>query len=164
MILPLAVIDLVEKVEADPNYAVSIEDIRDWEQRNGEFPADSFVALRTDWSKRWASGDMYGKDADGHCNCPGWSLAALKFLRNERGILAIGHETTDTDPGPSIDRGTLECELYWLQEDRWQIELLCNLDQLAETGSLIVATWPKPKDGTGFPARVFAIAPSSPRR
>ena len=86
---------------------------------------------------------------------------ALKFLRNERGVVAIGHETTDTDPGASIDAGNFGCELYWLQEDRWQIELLNNLAEVPETGALIVASWPKPKGGTGFPARVFAIVPNN---
>jgi hypothetical protein len=46
-----------------------------------------------------------------------------------------------------------------LRQDRWQIELLNNLSEVPETGALICATWPKPKDGTGFPARVFAIVP-----
>ena len=27
------------------------------------------------------------------------------------------------------------------------------------TGAVIVATWPKPKGGLGFPARAFAILP-----
>ena len=119
------------------------------------------MALRTDWSKRWETDDLYGIDAEGKRNCPGWSLEALKFLRNERGVVAIGHETTDTDPGASIDAGNFGCELYWLQEDRWQIELLNNLAEVPETGALIVASWPKPKGGTGFPARVFAIVPNN---
>lgn len=42
---------------------------------------------------------------------------------------------------------------------RWQIELLANLGQVPRRGALIVATWPKPLDGSGFPARCFAIVP-----
>jgi len=38
-------------------------------------------------------------------------------------------------------------------------ELLTNLDEVPETGALVVAAFPKPKDGSGFPARVFAILP-----
>jgi kynurenine formamidase len=29
-------------------------------------------------------------------------------------------------------------------------------------GALIVATWPKPAGGSGFPARCFAIVPPTP--
>lgn len=163
MILPLAVLNLVDKVRENPNHAATVADIKDWEQRNGQIPRNSFVALRSDWHKRWGTNDLYGKDSAGNNNCPGWSLEALKFLRHERAVLAIGHETTDTDPGTSIDQGLLECELYWLQEDRWQIELMANLDQVPEAGAMIVATWPKPQNGTGFPARAFAVVPAIPQ-
>jgi kynurenine formamidase len=36
---------------------------------------------------------------------------------------------------------------------------MANLDQVPATGALIVVTWPKVKDGLGFPARAFAILP-----
>jgi len=36
---------------------------------------------------------------------------------------------------------------------------LTNLDKMPEYGALVVVTFPKPKDGSGFPARVFAILP-----
>ena len=74
--------------------------------------------------------------------------------------MAIGHETTDTDPGVVAYGGSLPTELYLLGRDRWQIELLAGLDRVPETGALVVASWPKPKDGTGFPARVFAVLPA----
>ena len=99
MILPLAVLDLHKEAEEFHNLAVTVDHIKAWEERNGRIPDGAFVALRTDWSKRWETDDLYGIDAEGKRNCPGWSLEALKFLRNERGVVAIGHETTDTDPG-----------------------------------------------------------------
>ena len=39
------------------------------------------------------------------------------------------------------------------------VELLANLDQVPETGALVTVSFPKPKGGSGFPARVFAICP-----
>jgi len=50
-------------------------------------------------------------------------------------------------------------EFYVLSTNHYQIELLTKLDQVPELGALIVGTFPKPKNGTGFPARVFAILP-----
>lgn len=41
----------------------------------------------------------------------------------------------------------------------YQIELLVNLDKVLEAGALAVVTFPRPKNGPGFPARVFAILP-----
>jgi kynurenine formamidase len=34
---------------------------------------------------------------------------------------------------------------------------LANLDAVPEAGALVVASWPKPLSGSGYPARVFAI-------
>jgi len=46
-----------------------------------------------------------------------------------------------------------------LKQNHYQIELLANLDQVPEAGALVVAAFPKPKGGSGFPARVFSILP-----
>ena len=55
--------------------------------------------------------------------------------------------------------GDYSMETYILGTNHYQVELLANLDQVPEYGSLVVATFPKPKNGSGFPARVFAILP-----
>ncbi len=53
MILPLVVIDVHEKAAKNPDYAITMDDVRDWERRYGPVPEGAFVAMRTDWSKRW---------------------------------------------------------------------------------------------------------------
>ena len=54
---------------------------------------------------------------------------------------------------------TMSLESYILHQNHYQIELLTNLDRVPEYGALVVVTFPKVKDGSGFPARVFAILP-----
>lgn len=160
MILPLVVIDVHEKVEKNPDYVLTVQDIRDWEKRNGNIPGGAFVAMRTDWSMRWPDGDrMNNCDSRGICHYPGWSLEALKFLYEDRKITASGHETTDTDPGYKTSKDCYEAESYILSTDHYQIELLTNLSKVPECGALLVCTFPKPRGGSGFPARVFAILP-----
>jgi kynurenine formamidase len=160
MILPLAVVDVHEEVAKDPDYTLTVERIKKWENDHGAMPAGSFVALRTDWSKRWPDGAaMANKDAKGVAHYPGWSLAALKYLYEDRKATATGHETTDTDPGLATSRDDYSLESYVLSHDHYQIELLTNLDQVPEASAIIFATFPKPKGGSGFPARVFAILP-----
>src|SRR6266496_5456446 len=74
MLLPLVVLDIHAQVEADPDYTVTIEDVRAWESRNGLIPEGAFVALRTDWSKRWPDmAAFYNLDALGAAHTPGWS-------------------------------------------------------------------------------------------
>ena len=160
MILPLVVIDVHKKVATNADYTISMIDIRDWEKRHGAIPQGSFVAMRTDWSKRWPSMEsMQNKDANGIAHYPGWSLDVLKYLYEDRHITASGHETTDTDPGIATSKDDYSLERYILSQNHYQIELLTNLSRVPETGALVIVSFPKPKDGSGFPARVFAILP-----
>ena len=160
MVLPLVVIDVHREAAADPDYTLSLERVKKWEKDHGQIPGGAFVAMRTDWSKRWPDATkMENKDGKGVAHYPGWSLAALKFLYEERRITASGHETTDTDPGIAASKDDYSLETYILSTNHYQIELLTNLDQVPEAGAIVMATFPKPKDGSGFPARVFAIVP-----
>jgi kynurenine formamidase len=137
-----------------------MDDIKAWETKHGPIPARAFVAMRTDWSERWPDPDaMRNADADGVAHYPGWSLAVLEYLYEECNVTATGHETTDTDPGVSTSRGDYSLETYVLSTNHYQIELLANLDEVPEAGALVVVAFPKPKNGSGFPARVFAILP-----
>jgi kynurenine formamidase len=77
----------------------------------------------------------------------------------ERNIGAVGHETGDTD-APAAGTN-FAGETYILKTDRIQVELMTNLDSVPPTGAIIFVTFPKVKDGMGFPARVFAICPAN---
>jgi kynurenine formamidase len=160
MILPLVVIDVHGEAAANPDYTLPLERVKKWEKDHGQIPAGAFVAMRTDWSKRWPDGiKMENKDANGVAHYPGWSLPALKYLYEERKITASGHETTDTDPGIATSKDDYSLETYILSTNHYQIELLTNLDQIPEAGAIAIVSFPKPKNGSGFPARVFAIVP-----
>ena len=160
MILPLVCIDVHQECEKNSDYTLALERVKKWERDYGQIPAGAFVAMRTDWSKRWPdAAKMANKDGLGVAHYPGWSLPALKYLYEERKITASGHETTDTDPGIATTKDDYSLETYILSTNHYQIELLTNLDQVPESGALIICTFPKPRGGSGFPARVFAILP-----
>ena len=160
MILALVVVDVHEEAAKNPDYILSIERVKKWEKDHGPIPGGAFVAMRTDWSKRWPdAAKMTNKDVNGVAHYPGWSLPVLKYLYEERKIKASGHETTDTDPGIATTKDDYSLETYILSTNHYQIELLTNLDQVPESGAIVVASFPKPKGGSGFPARVFAILP-----
>ena len=160
MLLPLVVLDVHQAVRANPDYTVAMKDVRQWEKRHGPLPEGSFVALRTDWSRRWPDpARMRNEDARKVAHYPGWSREVLTYLYEQRKITASGHETTDTDPGRAASQGDYSLEAYILGQNHYQIELLCNLDRVPEFGALMVVSFPKPTKGSGFPARVFAILP-----
>jgi kynurenine formamidase len=160
MILPLVVIDVHKEAAKNPDYTLTMERVKKWEADHGPIPEGAFVAMRTDWSKRWPdNAKMANKDAEGVSHYPGWSKETLRYLYEERKITASGHETTDTDPGVATSKNDYSLETYLLGTNHYQIEMLANLDQVPESGAIVIVSFPKPKGGSGFPARVFAIVP-----
>ena len=136
-----------------------MDDVKAWEAKHGRIAAGTFIALRTDWSKRWPDDTaMQNEDSQGIEPSPAGatrSCATCSILARSR------HRATKRpiqNPGMDCSKGD-----YWigciLGTNHYQIELLANLDQVPEFGALVVATFPKPKNGSGFPARVFAILP-----
>jgi kynurenine formamidase len=162
-LLKLVVLDVHEKVVKNPDYVVSLDDVRAWEAAHGPIPTGAFVALRTDWSKRWPDeAAMENRDAKGVAHYPGWSREVLQFLYETRKITASGHETTDTDPGSATTHDDYALESYLLGLNHFQIELLTNLDKIPVSGGLIMVSFPNALDATGFPARIVAIVPKDP--
>jgi kynurenine formamidase len=150
MLLPLVVFDITPKLANDPNHALTVGDILAWEKVHGRVPASCFAALRTDMYKDWESNpERFNRQP-----FPAWSFEAIQFLYEQRGIVANGHESMDTDT-----TSDMKSETWLLRHGHWQIEVMANLDQVPATGALPVVAWPKAKDGLGFPARAFAILP-----
>lgn len=160
MLMPLVVLDVHEQVAKNPDYTITLDDVHAWERKHGQIPEHAFVTMRTDWSKRWPDGAaIANKDANGVSHYPGWSKEVLTLLYEKRHIAASGHETTDTDPGVQASKDDYSLESYILGLNHYQIELLANLDKVPEAGAIVIVSFPKPKQGSGFPARVIAILP-----
>ena len=163
MVYPLCVIDITPQVAEDVHYAVTADDIRAWEAKYGPIPEGAFVALRTDWYKRWPDMNAFSNlDEDGGEHCPGWSLDALKYIYETRAAAANGHETLDTDASlEAVKAEDLACERYVLAQGKLQIEVMENLDQVPPTGALLLAAWPRFDGATGLPVRAWAICPEA---
>ena len=149
----LAVISIADKVQVDPNYHLTVDDIREWEATNGKIPTGSVVMVRSDWYTRWPDPALF-QPADG--KFPGVSLDALKFLHLKRKILLHGHEPIDTDSTP-----TLIGEDWLMNNGYMQAEGVARLDQVPETGALVAIGFPRFKGGTGGFASFTAICPAN---
>ena len=160
LVYPLVVIDKSAECAANPDFILSIEDVQKWEETYGRIPEGAFVAFRSDWYKK---SNLDNPDEAGQPHYPGWDKATIQWLVEERNIGAIGHEPADTDPAvvtTEPDAYPYPGEQYILEVDRFQIEVMRNLDQVPAVGSIIVCSFPKMKDGVGFPARCFAVCPN----
>lgn len=149
-IRPLVVISITEQLKTDPNYALLPSDIEAFERRHGRIPEGAVVFVRSDWSKAWPDPKLASLK-----EFPGVSLAALKLLHLERKILFHGHEPLDTDSTPD-----LEGEAWLMHNGYTQAEGVANLDQVPETGALVVIGYPKLGGGTGGYARYIAVCPA----
>ncbi|MDP9136941.1 MAG: cyclase family protein [Pseudomonadota bacterium] len=146
---PLVVIDIHDKVVADPGYHATIDDVKAWETEHGTVPEGAVVMFRSDWHKKWSDTATFAKAL-----FPGVKLDTLQFLHNERRILFHGHEPLDTDTTP-----TLEGEAWLMHNHFAQAEGVANLDQVPEAGALLAIDFAKPKGGVGGYARYLAICP-----
>lgn len=159
LVFPLCVVDITEQVARDVHYAATAADLRAYEAQYGPIPDGAMVVLRTDWSKRWPDMNALSNfDAEGGEHTPGWSLEALRYIYETRNAAANGHETIDTDASAlAAEAGDLACERYVLSRGKLQVELLCNLDQVAPAGAVAIVSYPRICGATGLPARVWAI-------
>ena len=160
-VLPLVVIDCIAEVAESVDYLLDVQKIKEHESKYGIIPEGSFVAMKTGWSKRWPNPEtMSNKDSNGIAHFPGWSVEAATYLIELRNVSAFAHEPTDTDGGVKVSKDDFDCETYILSKDRYQIEMLAALDLVPPTGSLVFVGTPKPRGGSGFPARVLAVVPT----
>ena len=150
MILRLVVLDDTPYLAKDPNHAFSVDDLRRWERKHGRVPPGAFAALRTDMYKDWDTNPERFKRSP----FPAWDFKTIKYLYEQRGVTATGHESMDTDTTDQMGS-----ETYILTHGHFQIEIMANLDKVPATGALLVVTWPKVQNGLGFPTRAFAILP-----
>lgn len=72
LVLPLVVLDYSKEAAENHDFTLSVENILQFEEKHGQIEAGSFVALRTDWSKRWPDREAFNnKDDAGNNRIPG---------------------------------------------------------------------------------------------
>ncbi len=146
---PLVVISILDQLATAPGYHLQVADIEKWEAEHGRIPEGSVVMVRSDWSKAWPEASLSTRRI-----FPGVSLAALRFLHEQRHILFHGHEPLDTDTTP-----TLEGEHWLMHHGYAQAEGVAHLDRVPPTGCLVTIGYPELQGGTGGYARYVAICP-----
>jgi kynurenine formamidase len=153
---PACVIDVVAKVEQDPDFLLTPQAVKDWESKHGKIPAGAWVLLRTGWSKR--KGSAYINLKDDGLHTPGWSEQCSQFLAKERDILGVGVETVGTDAGKAVNFDPPFSNHFFMHgSGKFGLASLTNLDQLPATGAIVIAAPLKIVNGSGSPLRVIAI-------
>lgn len=155
---PVVVIDCSKGAAGNDDFELTPEIIHDWENEHGRIPADCWVLMRTDWSKRRGAAYLNMRDDGPHS--PGPTPDAVRLLVDERGIRGFGTETVGTDAGQGMHYTPPYPAHFILHgAGRYGLQCLANLDLLPPTGAVLVATPLKIKKGTGSPLRVIALIP-----
>jgi kynurenine formamidase len=155
-VAPACVIDCVAASAKDADFLLQPAHIEAWEAEHGTIPAGSWVLMRTDWSKRDATG--YANLREDGAHTPGPSPAAMRLLVEARGILGFGTETIGTDAGQAHHLDPPYPAHFILHGNgRYGLQCLANLDRLPPTGALLIAPPLKIRHGSGSPLRVLAL-------
>lgn len=159
LIGPAIKIDVSKNADGNPDYLVSVDDFKKWENTYGEIPDGTIILLDTGHSKhypdklKYLGTDQRGPEAIKLLHFPGLSPEAAKWLVENRSINAIGIDT------PSIDYGQSEyfkSHVILLSENIPAFENITNLDQLPPKDFEVIALPMKIKDGSGAPLRIIA--------
>jgi kynurenine formamidase len=160
LVAPGVVIDVSRKASADPDYRLSLEDVRAFEKTYGTVPRGAIVLLRTGWSARWPDRKRYlGDDTPGDASklrFPSYGREAAEWLIRERAVGALGVDTASIDYGPSKD---FTVHRAAAQANVPGLENLLLPEELPPTGSWIVALPMKIAGGSGGPLRIVALVP-----
>jgi kynurenine formamidase len=151
---PAVVIDKSAEAAADPDYLLTVDDVRAFEAEHGPLPAGGWVLLRTGWDSRATDQEAFLNGA----HTPGPDVDCARLLAHESPIAGFGCETVGTDAGiaHSFDP-PFPVHSFLLGAGRYGITQLANLAELPPTGALIVVAPLKLVNGTGSPSRVFAL-------
>ena len=155
---PAFVIDISAKCAGNPDYTLTVEDIQQWEKKNGNIPAESIVLLRTGWGKFWPDKKKYlGDDKPGdasNLHFPAFSKEAAEFLAKQRKIKGAGLDTASLDPGTSKD---FIVHQIFNGANIYGLENVANLEQVPTKGAVLIALPMKIEEGTGGPVRIIAL-------
>lgn len=154
LVVPLAIINVVDKAAANPDYQLTPADIKAWEARHGRVPGGCCVAMHGGWDGHTGSSKFAGKDDKGVLHFPGFHPEAADMLMRERNVTGIAVDTLSLDYGASKDFKT---HYAWLPSGRWGLECVANLGSLPARGATLVVGAPKIKGATGGPTRLLAL-------
>jgi len=158
---PAVVIDKSAEAAEDPDYVLTVEELRAFEAEHGPLPAGGWLLLRTGWDARAQDEAAFLNANETWPHTPGFDVECAQLLANSD-LAGVGVETVGTDAGAahSFDP-PFPVHHFVLGAGKYGITQLANLARLPATGALLVVAPLKLVGGTGSPARVLALVPRS---
>jgi kynurenine formamidase len=160
LVAPAVVIDKSAESAEDPDYVLTVEDIRAFEDEYGPLPEGSWLLFRTGWDARADDEDLFLNAGSGRPQSPGFDTECARWIADESPLLGVGVETVGIDAGAAAEFDPpFPVHYYLLGVGKYGLTQLANLDSLPPTGTLLVVAPLKLTGGTGSPVRSFALVP-----
>lgn len=160
LIAPVAVVDKRAEVANEPDYLLTVDDIRDFEERHGPLRDGSWLLLHTGWAERAGDEELFiNKDATG-MHTPGPDVACARWMAGDPRVIGFGSECVSTDAGQSFRFDPPQpVHHFMLGAGKYGLASLINLSELPPVGAILIVAPLKIARGSGSPARVFALVP-----
>ena len=157
LVKPGIVMDISGHAKINSDYALTMNDVLDWESDHGPVPQGCIVLLRTGWQAKWNEPFAYlGGGAADQLHFPGFELDTAQLLIEGRNISGLGIDTAGVEPGIdtefSVSRLALGNRMIVLEN-------MTGLDQLPACGFLLVVGLIRLKGGSGGPTAITALVP-----
>jgi kynurenine formamidase len=158
LIGPAVVIDKAKEATQDPDYLLTIDDLRSFEKEHGRLPDGGWLLYRTGWDARAHDQQAFLNADDTGPHTPGVEPQCARWLAEESPLVGIGVETVGTDAGAahSFDPA-FPCHSFLLGAGKYGLTQLANLAELPPTGAVVVICPLKISNGSGSPVRAFAL-------
>lgn len=161
---PAVVVDVSSTALDNRDYRVTTRDFTDWEAEHGRIPDGALLLVHTGYGQYYPNREQYmgtaerGEEALDDLHFPGLHPDAAQWLAKNRSVAAVGFDTPSLDYGQSSN---FRAHQHLGRADIVGFENLANLDTLPPTGAYVIALPMKIEGGSGGPARVVALVPSS---
>jgi kynurenine formamidase len=162
LIGPAVVIDRTTEAATDPDYLLTVDDIRMFEKDHGSLPEGGWLLYRTGWDARATDQAAFLNANETGPHTPGIEIETARWLAEDSPVVGIGVETVGTDAGAahSFDP-PFPCHSYMLGANKYGLTQLANLAQLPPTGAVLIVAPLKIVGGSGSPCRALALVPES---
>ncbi len=160
LVAPAVVIDKSSESEKDPDYLLTVEEVRAFEAEHGPLPEGGWLLFRTGWDARAHDEELFLNARSGRPQSPGFDVECARWLAEDSPLIGVGVETVGIDAGAAADFDPpFPVHYYLLGAGKYGVTQLANLASLPPTGALLVVAPLKLTGGTGSPVRALALVP-----
>ena len=160
LIGPGVIINVKDKVKNNPDYRLTVADVKKWEAKYGAIPEGAMVIMNTGWAANYPDRKKVFNTTDPFnttsFHYPGFGEEAVSWIINNRNMYVIGTDCPSFDTGNSK---TFPAHVLTSKNNICGLENVANLDAIPPTGAILSAAPVKTIEGSGGPIRLYAMIP-----